>query len=115
MSVSQVKILFDIQQTASVKSSAIDIKDKSVADALEEVLQGTGFHYVLIEDVYVIRDTAEQPREEEFIHVVYCTRSSCFFQFTDIERGKFFHYILCWQNARGENGPFSAAAYAVIP
>jgi hypothetical protein len=46
---------------------------------------------------------------------VMATRSPHTFEFTEDERKKIFSVAVCWQNEKGQTGPFSEIATAIIP
>ncbi|MDR2801970.1 MAG: hypothetical protein LBB31_01990 [Prevotellaceae bacterium] len=63
---------------------------------------------------WVISDTPPV-NLEELPHTSVTTRSPFTLEFQGHERGKTVYFALCWENTRGEKGPFGPIAYAVIP
>ncbi|MDR1493008.1 MAG: hypothetical protein LBT05_09845 [Planctomycetaceae bacterium] len=58
----------------------------------------------------------EPPKSvHELTRSVLATRTPHVFEFTDEERGKTVYFAICWQNEKGERGPFSEIASAIIP
>ncbi|MDR0695132.1 MAG: hypothetical protein LBF81_07535, partial [Prevotellaceae bacterium] len=46
---------------------------------------------------------------------VLATRTPYILEFTDEERGKTVYVAICWQNEKGEKGPWSEIESAIIP
>jgi hypothetical protein len=51
----------------------------------------------------------------ELIHSSFDTRTPFTLDFQGHERGKTVYFCLCWENTRGEKGPWSAIQNAIIP
>ena len=51
----------------------------------------------------------------ELTSSVLATRTPYMLEFSEEERGKRFYVALCWQNRKGEKGPWSNIASAIIP
>jgi hypothetical protein len=57
-----------------------------------------------------------QPTDvDELIHSSFDTRTPFTLDFNESERGKIVYFCLRWENTRGEKGPWSDIAYAIIP
>jgi hypothetical protein len=52
---------------------------------------------------------------EELVSSNFDTRSPFTLSFENDQRGKSLYYALRWENTRGEKGPWSEIAYAIIP
>ena len=55
------------------------------------------------------------PDQDALPHSFLATRSPYTIPFSEEDRGKTIYLALCWQNARGQRGPWSDIASAVIP
>jgi hypothetical protein len=51
----------------------------------------------------------------ELTQTTLATRTPHIFEFTEEERGKKVYFAACWQNERGERGPWSEIVSAIIP
>jgi hypothetical protein len=51
----------------------------------------------------------------ELIHSAFDTHSPFTLEFEENERGKTVYFCLCWENTRGEKGPWSEIQSAIIP
>jgi hypothetical protein len=51
----------------------------------------------------------------ELIHSSFDTRTPFTLEFQGHERGKTVYFCLCWENTRGEKGPWSEIQSAIIP
>jgi hypothetical protein len=51
----------------------------------------------------------------DLIHSAFDTRSPFTLEFEGHERGKTVYFCLCWENTRGEKGPWSEIQSAIIP
>jgi hypothetical protein len=51
----------------------------------------------------------------DLIHSAFDTHSPFMLTFDDTDRGKTVYFCLCWENTRGEKGPWSEIVSAVIP
>jgi hypothetical protein len=58
---------------------------------------------------------AEPPSIEALKASVLATRTPYVMEFAERERGKKLYAALCWQNKKGEKGPWSNIASAIIP
>ena len=67
-----------------------------------------------VEFAWVLADTPPT-RWEELIHSAVDTRSPYTFVFENDQRGKTLYFALRWENTRGEKGPWSEIASAIIP
>ena len=52
---------------------------------------------------------------QNLLYSVFVTKSPYIFEFGDVARGKRIYFALRWENTRGEKGPWSEIAWAVIP
>ncbi|MDR1273036.1 MAG: hypothetical protein LBK12_00655 [Odoribacteraceae bacterium] len=52
---------------------------------------------------------------EGLVNAAFATRSPFVLDFDERERGKTVYFCLCWENTRGEQGPWSEIAGAFIP
>jgi len=52
---------------------------------------------------------------DRLAHSVLATRTPHILAFTDQERGHTVYIAVCWQNERGQKGPFSAIVSALVP
>jgi hypothetical protein len=52
---------------------------------------------------------------KELIHSSFDTRTPFTLEFEGHECGKTVYFCLCWENTRGEKGPWSKIVSAVIP
>jgi hypothetical protein len=52
---------------------------------------------------------------KELIHSSFDTRTPFTLEFEGHERGKTVYFCLCWENTRGEKGPWSEVVSAIIP
>jgi hypothetical protein len=52
---------------------------------------------------------------DELINSSFDTRSPFTLTFDEYQRGKTVYFCLCWENTRGEKGPWSEIASAIIP
>jgi hypothetical protein len=52
---------------------------------------------------------------DALVHFVLATRTPHVFEFTEAERGKTLYVAICWQNQRGQKGPWSEIESAIIP
>jgi hypothetical protein len=52
---------------------------------------------------------------KDLIHSSFGTHSPKTFEFDDEDRAKRFYFALRWENTRGEKGPYSEIASAIIP
>ncbi|MDR0667391.1 MAG: hypothetical protein LBF90_02080 [Prevotellaceae bacterium] len=50
-----------------------------------------------------------------FPHTTFVARSPATLEFPYGDRGKTVYFCLCWENTRGERGPWSLVASAIIP
>lgn len=57
----------------------------------------------------------ERPLDDAFRFAAWATRSPHLLQFSESDAGRTAHYRLRWINAKGETGPWSEIASAVIP
>jgi hypothetical protein len=46
---------------------------------------------------------------------VLATRTPHILEFTEEERGKTVYVAICWQNEKGEKGPWSEIESAIVP
>jgi hypothetical protein len=51
----------------------------------------------------------------ELTQSTFDTKSPCVFEFTEEQRGKRVYFCCCWENSRGEKGPWSEIMMAIIP
>jgi hypothetical protein len=59
---------------------------------------------------------ATPPTSPTALHrTVLATRTPFVLEFTEEERGQTFYVALCWQNERGEKGPWSEIVSAIVP
>ncbi|MDR0751261.1 MAG: hypothetical protein LBF12_01545, partial [Christensenellaceae bacterium] len=49
------------------------------------------------------------------IRSVLATRTPHILEFTEEERGKTVYVAICWQNEKGERGPWSEIESAIVP
>ena len=64
--------------------------------------------------VYAVLDTP--PADPgALIHSVLATRTPHILEFTEEERGKTVYVAICWQNERGQKGPWSEIESAIVP
>jgi hypothetical protein len=64
--------------------------------------------------VYAVLDTP--PADVSFLaHSTLATRTPHTLEFTEEERGKKVYVAICWQNEKGQRGPWSAIQNTVIP
>jgi hypothetical protein len=52
---------------------------------------------------------------DDLIHSSFDTRTPFTLQFDEDQRGQKIYFCLCWENTRGEKGPWSEIISAVIP
>ena len=52
---------------------------------------------------------------DDLIHSVLATRTPHIFNFSEEERGKTVYAAACWQNEKGQKGPWSDIVKAIIP
>ncbi|MDR1552126.1 MAG: hypothetical protein LBS69_01520, partial [Prevotellaceae bacterium] len=52
---------------------------------------------------------------EELIHSAFDTHTPFTLEFQGHERGRMAYFCLCWENTRGEKGPWSEIVSAIIP
>jgi hypothetical protein len=52
---------------------------------------------------------------DELIHSSFDTHSPFVLSFDEYDRGKTVYFCLCWENTRGEKGPWSEIFSAIIP
>jgi hypothetical protein len=52
---------------------------------------------------------------DDLIHSSFDTRTPFTLEFTGDQRGKTVYFCLCWENTRGEKGPWSEIESAIIP
>jgi hypothetical protein len=52
---------------------------------------------------------------DDLVHSAFDTHSPYTLTFDDSERGKTVYFALCWENTRGEKGPYSPFVSAIIP
>jgi hypothetical protein len=67
-----------------------------------------------VEIIWCISDTP-LTRWNQLIHSAVDTNSPLTLAFENDQRGKTVYFALCWENTRGENGPLSEIASAIIP
>ena len=67
-----------------------------------------------VEILWAISDTPIL-NVEDLIHSAFDTRSPFTLNFQGEERGKTVYFCLCWENTRGEKGPWSEIQSAIIP
>jgi hypothetical protein len=48
-------------------------------------------------------------------HTVLATRTPHILEFTEEERGKTVYVTICWQNEKGQRGPWSEIESAIVP
>jgi hypothetical protein len=61
-----------------------------------------------------IRDTP--PVDAEDLHnALFTKRSSMVYNFEESDRGKQVYFVACWENAKGERGPWSDIVSAIVP
>ncbi|MDR3308640.1 MAG: hypothetical protein LBS80_01655 [Tannerella sp.] len=53
--------------------------------------------------------------QEALPHSVLATRTPHTLEFTADDRGKTVYYAICWQNERGQRGPFSEVGSTIVP
>jgi hypothetical protein len=64
--------------------------------------------------LYAVLDTP--PAEPESLtHSVLATHTPFTLEFTEAERGRTVYITICWQNEKGEKGPWSEIESAIIP
>ena len=52
---------------------------------------------------------------DDLVHSSFDTRTPFTLQFDEDQRGKTVYFCLCWENTRGEKGPWSEIVSAIIP
>jgi hypothetical protein len=52
---------------------------------------------------------------DDLVHSAFDTHSPLTLAFDDDQRGKTVYFALCWENTRGEKGPYSPFMSAIIP
>jgi hypothetical protein len=52
---------------------------------------------------------------KDLVHSSFNTRTPFTLEFEEHERGKTAYFCLCWENTRGEKGPWSEIVSAIIP
>jgi hypothetical protein len=52
---------------------------------------------------------------EDLIHSAFDTHTPFTLEFTGDQRGKTVYFALCWENTRGEKGPWSPIQSAIVP
>jgi hypothetical protein len=52
---------------------------------------------------------------DAFTRMELATRSPYILEFTEKERGRTVYIIICWQNKKGERGPWSEIVSAIVP
>ncbi len=52
---------------------------------------------------------------EDLTHSAFSTRPPYKLSFTGDQRGSRVYVCLCWENTRGEKGPWNAISSAVVP
>jgi hypothetical protein len=52
---------------------------------------------------------------DDLSHSSFDTRSPFTLTFDENQRGQALYYCLCWENTRGEKGPYSPIEKAIIP
>ena len=71
-----------------------------------------GVHGAVI--VYAVLDTP--PADPDALtRSVLATRTPHILEFTEAERGKTVYVAICWQNRKGEKGPWSEIESAIVP
>jgi hypothetical protein len=66
--------------------------------------------------VIVYAVLAEPPADPDALtRSVLATRTPHVFEFTEEERGKTVYVAICWQNEKGEKGPWSEIESAIVP
>jgi hypothetical protein len=63
---------------------------------------------------YAVRDTPPSS-PNDLTRTVLATRTPFTLEFTEEERGKTVYFAICWQNERGERGPWSEIESAIVP
>jgi hypothetical protein len=63
---------------------------------------------------WMIRDT-EPAQIEDLINVGFDSRSPFVLEFDEPNRGKKVYFCMCWENTRGEKGPWGKIFSAIIP
>ena len=51
----------------------------------------------------------------DLVHSAFDTHSPYTLSFDESERGKTVYFALCWENTRGEKGPYSPIESAIVP
>jgi hypothetical protein len=64
--------------------------------------------------IYAVLDTPPADHSA-LIHSVLATRTPHILEFTEEERGKTVYVAICWQNEKGEKGPWSEIESAIVP
>ena len=64
--------------------------------------------------IFAVLDTPPA-NTDALIHSVLATRTPHIFNFSEEERGKTLYAAACWQNERGQKGPWSDIVKAIIP
>ena len=64
--------------------------------------------------IYAVLD-APPVNHSALIRSVLATRTPHILEFTEEERGKTVYIAICWQNEKGERGPFSEIESAIVP
>jgi hypothetical protein len=63
---------------------------------------------------YEVRDTPPT-NQSQLLHSLFTGRTPYHFEFQEEERGKTVYFCLCWQNGKGQRGPWSEIQSAIIP
>jgi hypothetical protein len=71
-----------------------------------------GFNGAVI--IYAVLD-APPADHNALTRSVLATRTTYTLEFTEEERGKTVYIAICWQNEKGEKGPFSEIESAIVP
>ncbi|MDR3308405.1 MAG: hypothetical protein LBS80_00430 [Tannerella sp.] len=64
--------------------------------------------------VYGVLDTPTTS-QDDLPHSVLATRTPHTLEFAAAERGKTVYYAICWQNEKGQRGPFSEVGSSIVP
>jgi hypothetical protein len=64
---------------------------------------------------WLVSDTAQTFTLDDLTATSICTRSPAVFDFKEQQRGKYFYYVMRWENRRGAKGPFGLIGHTVIP
>jgi hypothetical protein len=61
-----------------------------------------------------VRDTPPT-NQSQLLHSLFTGRTPSHFEFQEEERGKIAYFAVCWQNGKGDQGPWSEIQRAIVP